>query len=133
MEIKDVRPAFSSTRGLTLIEIMVVVAIIGLVMGGVGVVAFQRFKKAQVETSKTEIRSLKAAIQHWSVDNPGEGCPKALLELYSQKYISKAPRDPWNQDFVYNCPGTGEDGFDIVSKGPDKQPNTEDDIKSAGL
>ncbi|HJZ85188.1 MAG TPA: type II secretion system protein GspG [Polyangia bacterium] len=122
-------------RGMTLIEIMVVVAIIGLVMGGVGVVAFQRYKKAQIETCKTEIRELKAAIQHWVVDNTGESCPKTLQELYSQKYVNKAPKDPWNQEFLYTCPSptNTDDGFDISSKGPDKQPGTEDDIKSAGL
>jgi len=124
----------TAERGMTLIEIMVVVAIIGLVMGGVGVVAFNQFKKAQVKQAQTDIRELKAAIQHWMLDNSGESCPKTLQELYSQKYITKAPRDPWGQDFVYACPGQtpGED-FDIVSKGPDKQPGTDDDIRSAGL
>jgi general secretion pathway protein G len=118
---------------MTLIEIMVVVAIIGLVMGGVGVVAFQRFKKAQIETAKTEIRQLKAAIQHWAVDNSGESCPKTLNDLYAQKYVNKAPKDPWAQDFVYACPGQSEDGYDIMSKGPDRQPGTDDDIRSIGL
>jgi general secretion pathway protein G len=129
----SVRIVRAAERGMTLIEIMVVVAIIGLVMGGVGVVAFNQFKKAQVKEAQSEIRNLKHAIQMWAVDNTGESCPKTLQELYSQKYLNKAPKDPWGQEFQYACPGSGEDGFDIVSKGPDKAAGTEDDIKSAGL
>ena len=125
----SVRIVRAAERGMTLIEIMVVVAIIGLVMGGVGVVAFNQFKKAQVKQAKSDVHHLKEAIEHWRLDNTSEPCPKSLGELVSGKYVQKPPKDPWGEDFIYACPGQGADGYDLVSKGPDRKPGTDDDIK----
>jgi general secretion pathway protein G len=113
---------------MTLIEIMVVVAIIGLVMGGVTVVAFQQFKRAQLKQAKSDVINLKHAIEQWKLDNP-EPCPKALADLVAGKYLSKPPKDPWGKEYLYACPGQSADGFDIASAGPDGKPGSDDDIK----
>ena len=126
--------AGAAERGMTLIEIMVVIAIIGLMMGAVGLAAFEALKKARLKQAKADIHYLKAGIASWAIDRPGETCPKTLQELFTERHIQRLPRDPWGQDFLYACPGqtAGED-YEITSKGPDKLPGTEDDIKSAGL
>ena len=116
--------------GMTLIEIMVVVAIIGLLMGTGGVVAYGRWQKARITNAKQVVNNLKQALQHYAMDNK-DPCPKDLKELYTQKLINKEPKDPWGEDLIYKCPGEHDtDSADITSKGPDRKEGTEDDIKS---
>jgi general secretion pathway protein G len=124
------RMAQSSERGMTLIEIMVVVAIIGLMMGTVGVVAYNRYQKAKLTNAKQIVNNIKQALVHYAMDSE-DPCPKDLHELYTSKLIDKDPKDPWGEDLLYKCPGEHEtDGADVISKGPDKKEGTEDDIKS---
>lgn len=115
---------------MTLIEIMVVVAIIGLLMGTVGVVAYKRYQKAKLTNAKQIIANVQQALGHYRLEE-NEDCPQDLQELYTKKYLTKAPKDPWNQQLVFKCPGEHDkEGADISSNGPDKQEGTEDDITS---
>ncbi len=117
-------------RGMTLIEIMVVVAIIGMLMGTVGVYAFGRFEKAKITDTKMVIKNVEAAVVHFQTDNT-DSCPKGIAELVSQKIMPKEPLDAWGQPLSFKCPGEhNTDGADITSKGKDKQEGTADDIKS---
>lgn len=130
MNRKLLRVRRSLQRGMTLIEIMVVVAIIGMLMGTVGVYAFGRLKKAKVTDTKMVIKSVEQALVHYQTDNT-DACPKSLAELVSQKYLTKDPNDAWGQPLTFRCPGEkNRDGADIVSRGEDKQEGTADDIKS---
>jgi general secretion pathway protein G len=118
------------SRGMTLVEIMVVVAIIGMIMGAVAVGAMSTLDKAKVKNTKVIIHTVQEALVHYATDNT-DSCPKALTELVSQKYLSKEPKDEWGQPLVFVCPGQhNPDGADIVSKGKDKAEGTADDIKS---
>jgi general secretion pathway protein G len=127
---RAVRQMSDNQLGMTLIEIMVVVAIIGLLMGTVGVVAYNRFKKAQKVNTKQIITNVQNAVQTYHLDNNGE-CPKDLRELYTQKILNKEPKDAWGQPLIFKCPGEhNKDGIDVLSKGPDKREGTPDDIKN---
>ena len=122
--------AAQSQRGMTLIEIMVVVAIIGLLMGTVGVVAYNRFQKAKLTNAKMIVKNMQDALVHYAMDNR-DPCPTDLHELYKQKYINKEPADPWGEALIFKCPGENDtEAADISSKGPDRKEGTEDDIKS---
>jgi general secretion pathway protein G len=115
---------------MTLVEIMVVVAIIGMLMGTVGVYAYGRLEKAKITDTKVIIKNIEQALVHFQTDNT-DGCPKSLTDLFTQKYLTKDPVDAWGQPLVFKCPGEhNADGADIVSKGKDKQEGTADDIKS---
>ena len=116
---------------MMLIEIMVVVAIIGLVMGGVALVAWRAYIRAQIRVAQNEIYSLKEGIRHWALDGRDRVCPASLDELLAEKYINKLPRDPWGQPFMYVCPAQNDDGYDISSKGPDRLAGTDDDIRDS--
>ena len=117
-------------RGMTLIEIMVVVAIIGMLMGTVGVYAFGRFEKAKITDTKMVIKNVEAALVHYQTENT-DSCPKGVADLVAQKIMPKEPLDAWGQSLIFKCPGEhNPDGADIVSKGKDKSEGTADDIKS---
>ena len=118
------------TRGMTLVEIMVVVAIIGMIMGAVAVGAMSQLEKAKVKNTKMIIHNVQEALVHYATDNT-DSCPKGLGDLVSQKYLNKDPKDDWGQPLMYVCPSThGGDSADVWSKGKDKQDGTQDDIRS---
>jgi general secretion pathway protein G len=117
-------------RGMTLVEIMVVVAIIGMIMGAVAVGAMSQLEKAKVKNSKMIIHNVQEALVHYATDNT-DSCPKSLQDLVAQKYLNKDPKDDWGQPLMYVCPSThGSDGADVWSKGKDKQDGTQDDLRS---
>lgn len=116
--------------GMTMLEIMIVLAIIGLVMSVVGVGVFQQFKKAQKKIAQVAVNEIAAKSVQYMTDNNND-CPKSIDDLVAQKYMPKKQKDPWNHDFILRCPGTvNTDGIDVVSLGPDGQEGTADDIKA---
>ena len=118
------------TRGMTLVEIMVVVAIIGMIMGSVAVGALNQFERAKVKNTRIMIHTVQEALVHYATDNT-DGCPKSLDDLVTQKYLNHKVVDDWGQPLIFTCPGQHTtDGADIVSKGKDKTEGTADDIKS---
>lgn len=126
----QVRRRSRRSRGMTLIEIMVVVAIISMLMGTVAIGAFSQLEKAKVKNAKMIIKACEQGLIAYQTDNT-DSCPKQLVDLYSQKYITKEPKDPWGEPLIFKCPGEhNKDGADLVSKGKDKQEGTPDDIKS---
>ncbi len=119
--------AKASERGMTLIEILVVLAIIGLVMGGVGVYAFGQFKQARIDNAWNEIRQLEMNVETYMMQ--ANKCPKSMDDLKARGVIKKVTKDPWGEDWIIKCPGEHGDA-DITSKGPDKQQGNEDDVNS---
>ncbi len=46
-----------------------------------------------------------------------------------RQQMTRLPVDPWDEEFRYECPASHQaEGFDLYSSGPDRIPNTEDDI-----
>ena len=120
----------NTARGMTLIEIMVVVAILGMLMSAVGVHAYAQLKKAKVLNTKQIIKNVQQALVQFQVAN-ADACPKSLDVLYQEKYLTAEAVDSWGQPLLFTCPGEhNKDGADIVSKGEDKQEGTPDDVKS---
>ena len=133
METRNTRVdavALRHQRGMTLIEIMVVLAIIGMIMGGL-VFAFNNFFKAgQEDVAKAQVQRVASALLHHYLHN--QEYPSQLDELVSGKNppLKKSQlTDPWNENFVYQVPSqSGSGDFDLCSKGPDKREGSEDDI-----
>jgi len=117
--------------GMTMLEIMIVLALIGLVMSAVGVGVFAQFKKGQRKVAQAQVNDIAAKIVQFMADNNSE-CPKSIDDLVAQKYLPKKQKDPWNRDLILRCPGTiNTDGVDVVSVFPDGQEGTADDVKAA--
>jgi general secretion pathway protein G len=117
--------------GFTLLEIMVVLAIIALLAGGVGAAVFRSFRRAQKQTAQLRVKAARDATSQFMIDN-SSSCPRGIEDLVNQKYLDKNnAKDPWGKDLIFRCPGTNDtDGADISSAGPDKQDGTPDDINS---
>ena len=117
--------------GMTMLEIMIVLALIGLVMSAVGVGVFAQFKKGQRKVAQAQVNDIAGKIVQFMADNSSE-CPKGMDDLVAQKYLPKKQKDPWNRELIIRCPGTvNADGVDVVSLGPDGQEGTADDVKAA--
>jgi general secretion pathway protein G len=121
----------AAQRGFTLIEMMIVVAIIGLIMGSVAIVAVRQWKIAQTKNAQQMVATVAQAVDLYSTQH-NDPCPSGgVAGLVSEKLLKKHPKDPWGQELLFTCPGTNNpDGADVVSKGPDKQEGTNDDIRS---
>ncbi|MBL9202580.1 MAG: type II secretion system major pseudopilin GspG [Opitutaceae bacterium] len=130
-------------RGFSLLEILVVLAIIGLLVG-LGVANLGGiFGGAQGSTAKLFVsESMKTPLTAYRIamgDFPStaEGL-QALITRPANKgekwfgpYVeaSKLAADPWGEPYQYAYPGAhNKGGYDLWSKGPDKQSGTADDI-----
>ena len=118
-------------RGFTLLEIMIVLAIMGLIVTGVSIKVFSQLKKAKTQAARIGVKKIGDAAARFMA-GPGAGCPKGIDELIVQGELSKSDaKDPWGAAYVFRCPGTQDtEGVDVVSWGPDKADGTADDIRS---
>jgi len=125
------RPVASRQAGFTLLEVMIVLAIIGLIAGSIGVGVFRQYQKAQVKTARLNVKEINDAITQYMIENNSE-CPKGMEDLVAKNNIRKAFKDPWGKDFIIKCPAASDpSGADVSSTGPDKQEGTADDVKSS--
>ena len=124
-------------RGMTLVEVMVVVMIIGLVASLVGVAAFNQYQKAQRRAAFTQIKTIGEALELYRLSmgrypSTAEGLQAlAAPKGNEEPFMDTVPRDPWDNDYVYIFPGQqNARGFDLISYGPDEVQGGEDDINN---
>jgi prepilin-type N-terminal cleavage/methylation domain-containing protein len=113
-------------RGVTLTEVLIVVAIIAMVAGTVAVVAFPRFQKARVTNTETAARVIRSAVRDWQLETNESTCP-TISQLVADHILDRgqSTTDAWNEPFVIECP---EGEVVVTSAGPDKKKDTADDI-----
>jgi general secretion pathway protein G len=130
--------------GFTLLEIMVVLAILGLLVGLAVSNLDKIFGGAQTDIARTFVNSsMKTPLMAYRMDMGGfpstaEGLQALVVAPQGRAdrwrggpYISdgKIPLDPWGEPYQYAFPGKhNPNGYDLWSKGPDKQDGTADDI-----
>jgi general secretion pathway protein G len=116
-----------AARGVTLIEILIVLAIVGLIAGGVAVVAVPKYQEAQKKQAQIDARTIHPAAEKYRVDHPGEGCPTVEL-LRDKNELSRASKitDSWDSPYKIIC---GDEDLTVLSFGPDKKEGTADDIR----
>ena len=116
-------------RGFTLIEMVMVIALIGIVMGVVGNYAFQRFNQGKYDAGKLGVRSLSGKIEIFIVQNGN--APQSLNDLVTRPgnaqdwngpYAKDTDlKDPFGHPYTYKAPGEHGD-FDLIFLGKDGAP-----------
>jgi general secretion pathway protein G len=109
-------------RGMTLIEIMVVLVILGLIAGAIGYNVFNQLKEAQIRTATLDLKSISNGVDLYHVETGT--WPDGLSQLVP-RFIKDLHKDPWGSEYSYVR--TGE-GYDVYSYGPDKAQGGGDDI-----
>jgi len=119
--------AAASQRGMTLIEIMVVITILGLIAAAVAVNVVGQLSDAKIKQAKTDLHTLENCLDLYKVDKGRYPTSEEGLQAVVAAGKCKAGlRDPWGHDYVYLYPGqTHPDAFDIKSYGADGQPGGE--------
>lgn len=121
--------------GFTLIEVLLVVAIIGM-LAAIGILTLPgRQKKAMITATRGKIDNICTAIDVYEIDT-GQ-FPSSLQSLiqddgspnWQGPYIKGGiPKDPWGTEIQYTR--KSETSYELKSAGPDMQLGTEDDITS---
>jgi len=119
----------ATPRGMTLIEIMVVIAIISIMAAAIGYGVMNYLARAKIDICKAQLRTIANALDIYSVDEDYPDGLSALVEGKNPLLKEKQLKDPWKQDIIYNYPASKTDAtYDLCSKGPDRKEGTEDDI-----
>ena len=109
----------TAQRGMTLIEIMIVVIIMAMIATGVAVAVMPQLEKSRIKTARTDVAAIRTAVQLYLAESPGQ-CP-SVEDLKSGRFLDKAKRttDPWDKDFVIRC--IEGDDPEVYSLGPEGQ------------
>jgi general secretion pathway protein G len=115
----------AASRGVTLVEVLIVVAIMALIAGGVSFMILPKYREAQIDTARTNARSIRQVAMQFMALKGGD-CP-SVETLIAEKELDSAgnTEDPWGSPYKISC---GDDDISVVSAGPDKSENTEDDV-----
>ena len=129
-----------SEAGVTLIELIVVLVILGMLAAVVAPKIYDKLSTSKDQIAKIQITELEGALQLYSFDmgrlpDTGEGLDALVRDpvgnqSWNGPYLAKEmPKDPWQRSYVYRFPGVhGE--YDLLSLGADGAEGTEDDICS---
>jgi general secretion pathway protein G len=126
-------------EAFTLIELLLVLVILATLAAIVVPKFASRGEEARKTAAKTQISNFETALDTFEVDNGYYPKGKeGLNDLVTQPrdalswkgpYLKSIPLDPWNNPYVYECPGRhNETTYDISSMGPDKRAGGDDDI-----
>jgi general secretion pathway protein G len=122
------------SRGYTLLEILVVLAIIGLIAGVTALALFKFIPEARVKTSRESARVIRNAASLYRMDHTETDCP-TIAVLTDAQVLDDATKktDAWDVPFLIECEeptGTRRQArITVVSAGPDKKMGTLDDIR----
>lgn len=122
-------------------EVLLVLAILGVIMSMVVPKILGRQKHANEDATRLSLQGLKQALRMYAMDHGGDH-PQAAAGLnvlfksptrkdsrWRGPYLEQEPLDAWGSSITYVVPGRkNTDSFDLTSPGPDRVLGTEDDL-----
>lgn len=134
-------------RGFTLLEMLVVLAIIGLIAGLVGPRLFRKVDQSRITAATIQIKQLRGAVENLRLDigrypTAQEGlallnkppADAALASRWRGPYLEETvPLDPWSKAYQYSLPGRDGQPFALFSYGADGLPGGEGDAQDLGV
>ncbi|MHC4093834.1 MAG: type II secretion system major pseudopilin GspG [Planctomycetota bacterium] len=146
------RNSKASRRGFTLIEVLLVVLIL-VMLAGVGIFALSGTREgARKDTTKLKLEQIASALDAFNMHmyrypteeeglgalrtKPEDSDDEAPNADWRGPYLTEDPKDAWGQDINFQPVEAGSDEasqglkYKLWSNGPDKQSETEDDIKN---
>lgn len=123
----------------TLVEMLLVLAILAILAAIVYPNIAGRSQQARETAAKTQIENFTTALNAFEVDNGyfprgRDGLNQLMVKPreasnWRGPYLDKIPKDPWNNDYIYECPGKhNPNKFDLMSMGLDGRVGGGDDI-----
>jgi len=119
-------PSQRIKRGFTLVEILIVLALIGIVAGLAMLILGEIFGGGKVKAAQTWVNSTGEAYVNSYLAMVGD-YPKSLSDLQNPPngvppFVKRASdlQDPWGKNYTYQYPGTRNTGsFDLSTTAPD--------------
>jgi|WetSurMetagenome_2_1015567.scaffolds.fasta_scaffold464523_2 general secretion pathway protein G len=125
-------------KGFTLVELLVVMAILAMLAALVGPKLFPKLGKGKQSAAKAQIELLGQALDQFKLDTgryptTQEGLDALMnnpgVDNWEGSYLKKSlPSDPWNKPYIYTSPGTHNE-YDLSSNGRDGTPGGEGEDK----
>ena len=113
--------------GVTLVEVLIVVAIIALVSAGVALASFSHWLTTQNKSAAANARNLRGAVKTWWLEHDPSVCPDMDQLVADQALDRDSSRtDPWGKPWRIECANSD---VTILSDGHDRTPGTPDDIR----
>lgn len=126
---ETVRIPSAIARGFTLLELLVVLAILGLIAAFAAPQALKLLGGAKADSAQIQLQALATGIDLYRLEVGSyppslEGLVEkpSGVDTWNGPYIRKKeiPKDPWGGEYVYRVPGADGDEYDLLSLGSDK-------------
>lgn len=122
------------SRGMSLLEIMVVITLIGLVTAAIGVAVVGQLNDGQAKLARDQAYNIAAAAKIYKVNNgsyptTAQGIQALTSPPKGRPLLEEIPKDPWGNEYIYVSPGQKNvSSIDVRSKGNDGAEGTDDDV-----
>ena len=133
MKLNAPRPRRSKvSRGFTLLEMVIVLGIIAMIMGGAIFAMRGIAAGAKPQQVKADMNAFLSALSLYKINNNTyPSTQQGLQAIVSPNGVKKISKDPWGRDYIYRFPGKSNPSEpEIISVGEDGQEGTGDDINS---
>lgn len=137
------RRARRAARGFSLLEIVIVLGIIALLVGGAIGLTGKITNGARIQAANNDINTFTSTLKMYKINaNTYPSSQQGLKALVDKptgnpvparwtRLMDRTKPDPWGNEYIYKYPGSVDPTeFEIISMGPDGKAGTEDDISN---